>query len=52
MGMTSGDYVFLYINPEEPTDAVLDAITTWESDDGENAKARSAFENLLVVRIL
>ncbi len=50
--MTGGDYVFLYVNPEEPTDDVIDSITSWNTADEESKKAEKGFDNLLVVRSL
>ena len=48
MGMTSKDYVYIWLNTEQPTQALLNILTSTSFWDNDN-NAKEAFKSLLVV---
>ena len=50
--MVAGDYVFIYLNSEVPSEDVEKewiGKKAWRDNDGRNQDALNAFQNLLVV---
>ena len=54
LGMTGGDYQFLYTDPtlaDSQDIAVITSDILWRNDDSYDDQARQAFENVLYVSI-
>lgn len=52
--MTSGDYAFIFINGDLPTQDFVDEITSqsfWEKGDADDHKAKQAYQSLLLVSL-
>ena len=54
LGMTGGDYQFLYTDPSLADSLDIDIITSdilWKKGDNYDTQARGAFENVLYVSL-
>ena len=52
-GMTSGDYVFIFLNNEIPSAQLAadwSGDATWKQNSDDDDDAREAFQNLIVVQ--
>lgn len=52
MGMTNGDFAFIFANQELPTGTLYDQMTSadlYKAGDGRDTQAKQAFQSLLVV---
>ena len=51
-GMVSGDYVFIFVDPDLPTEHTTDYLTSeslWKLQDGRDEEAYQAFKNVIMV---